>query len=182
MEATSNLIVIIVKEFHEGTHEGIFRALQHIRSVFHWHAMKKTILDLVRKCDVCQKQKGEHTKPGLLQPLPIPLQPWPDISMDFIEALPLGAGKNTILVVIDRFTEYAHFAPLSQPYTAQSVAKLFYEHIFRLHGMPTSIVCKWDNTFTSGFWKELFSLQGSHSISVLIIRELMAKRKLQTEH
>lgn len=32
---------------------------------------------------------------------------------------------------------------------------------FRLQGMPTSIVCDKDKTFTGYFWKELFQMQGS---------------------
>ena len=95
-----------------------------------------------------------------MQPLDIPSAVWADVAMDFIEALPRVNGKTVILTVVDRFSKYAHFIPLSHPYTAASVAKAFFQDIVRLHGMPSSIVSDRDPVFTSTFWKELFALAG----------------------
>ena len=81
--------------------------------------------------------------------------------MDFVEGLPLSGGKTTILVVVDRLSKYAHFIPLSHPYIAIGVARLFFDNIFKLHGLPKSIVCDRDPTFTSAYWRELFYLNGT---------------------
>lgn len=81
--------------------------------------------------------------------------------MDFIEGLPLSHGKSTVLVVVDRLSKYAHFIAISHPYTAVGIARIFFNQVFRLHGMPRSIVCDRDPTFTSAFWRELFQLQGT---------------------
>jgi transposase InsO family protein len=85
---------------------------------------------------------------------------WQSISMDFIDGLPLSKGKNCILVIVDRFSKYSHFVPLAHPFTAQSVAKLFLHNIYRLHGLPASIISDRDKVFTSRFWRELFRLAG----------------------
>lgn len=62
--------------------------------------------EYVKKCDVCQRNKYQTMSPaGLLQSLPIPKQIWADISMISLEP----GGKDTIMVVVHRFTKYAHF-------------------------------------------------------------------------
>lgn len=60
--------------------------------------------------------------------------------MNFIEGLPKSKGKDVILVVVDRLSKYFHFIALQHPYTAQIVAHSFLDIVFRLHGMPFTIV------------------------------------------
>jgi hypothetical protein len=73
----------------------------------------------------------------------------------------MSQGQNVILVVIDRFTKIGHFIPLSHPYTASVVANMFSNHVFKLHGLPRTIVTDRDPMFVSYFWKAFFLLQGS---------------------
>ncbi|KAL0313429.1 UNVERIFIED_CONTAM: Transposon Ty3-G Gag-Pol polyprotein [Sesamum radiatum] len=94
-----------------------------------------------------------------MQALPIPERIWEDISMDFITGLPPSLGKDTVLVVVDRLSKFAHFIALKHPYSAASVAQLFLDNVFKLHGTPKSIVCDRDSICMSVFWRELFKLQ-----------------------
>nr|XP_023872616.1 uncharacterized protein LOC111985197 [Quercus suber] len=121
----------------------------------------KDLKQYVKECDTCQKLKHETCFPtGLLQPLPIPEKPWLDVSMDFVEGLPKSHLKFVVFVVVDRLTKYTHFMALSHPYTAAKVANLYLHFVFKLHGMPSTIVSDRDPVFTSLFWKELMKLQG----------------------
>lgn len=80
--------------------------------------------------------------------------------MDFVEQLPLSDGTETVLVVVDRLSKYGHFLPLSHPFTAEKVAEVFLDGIFKLHGLPDTIVCDRDKVFTSIFWNSLFEKLG----------------------
>ena len=123
--------------------------------------MKQDVIAYVQNCGICQKNKAEHVPyPGLLQPIPVPKQAWLHITMDFIEKLPKSQGYDTILVVIDRFTKFGHFIRLTHPFTAKMVAQNFLDHIYRMHGLPESIITDRDRVFTSVFWKEMFKLVG----------------------
>lgn len=129
-----------------------------MHKLFTWPQLRTSVQEFVQQCVVCQQAKHELCRPpGLLQPLPIPQGAWQDISLDFIDGLPLSASKNVILVVVDRFTKFAHFIPLKHPYTAQQVALLFLERIVALYGLPKTIVSDRDAVFTSQFWKQLFT-------------------------
>jgi len=112
--------------------------------------MKKEIKKFIRECDVCKLNKHENTFPaGLLQPLPIPKRVWTDITMDFVEGLPLSQGHSVVFVVVDILSKYCHFTSLSHPYTASKIAQLFIQNIFKLHGMPQSIISDRDPIFTN---------------------------------
>jgi transposase InsO family protein len=81
--------------------------------------------------------------------------------MDFIEGFPKSGCFDGVLVVVDKFSRYAHFIAISHPYTATTVVRLFLDNIFKLHSMPLSIISDRDRIFTSAFWRELFHLTGT---------------------
>ena len=93
---------------------------------FFWATMRDDIRQFIRQCPTCQHIKYETKKPaGLLQPLSIPISPWQDLSLEFITGLPPSRGYTAILMVVDRFTEGAHFGALPDHYTAHKVVFLF---------------------------------------------------------
>lgn len=106
-----------------GGHSGIQATYHRVKALFSWPKLKQVVTEYVQSCTVCQQAKVEHSKiPGLLQPLPIPDSACSIVSMDFVEGLPKAGKYDTILEVIDKLTKYAHFLPLSHPYTALTVA------------------------------------------------------------
>jgi hypothetical protein len=81
--------------------------------------------------------------------------------MVFVEGLPISGNANCILVVVDMFTKYAHFLPISHPYTALTVAQLFMSNVYKLHGLPSVIIFDRGPVFSSQFWQHLFQLIGT---------------------
>jgi len=114
--------------------------------------MKADVRKLVSSSQVCHQAKPDHSKyPRLLEPLPVPFSAWQIISLDFVEGPPSSHRKNCILVVVDKFIKYSHFIPLSYPFTLVGVAKVFFNQIYKLHSMTSSIVSNWDKVFSATF-------------------------------
>nr|GEY95845.1 hypothetical protein [Tanacetum cinerariifolium] len=67
-------------------------------------------------------------------------------------------GKSALLVVVDRLSKFAHFLPITHPYTASQVAKLLLDNVYKLHGLPNTIVSDRDKIFMSLFWQSLFKM------------------------
>ena len=124
---------------------------------FFWEGMKKDVKEFVGQCYTSKTVKYPTEKPyGLLQPTELPERVWEDIAMDFIVRLPRSKGYIAILVVVDRYSKYAHFGPLPTSHTATQVAELFFSMVIWLHGVPWSIIYDRDPIFTSNFWKKVF--------------------------
>lgn len=60
------------------------------------------------------------------------------------------------MVVVDRYSKFAHFTALQHPYNAPKIAQIFMEEVFSLYRMLTTIVSDHDPIFLNVFWSELF--------------------------
>jgi hypothetical protein len=122
--------------------------------------MRRDIAHYVACCDTCSRVKIEHQKPaGLLKPLEISVWKWEDISMDFVVGLPrTSRGNDSIWVIVDHLTKVAHFVPAKTQHRTERLAKLYIEHILRLHGAPKSIVSDRGPQFVAKFWRSFHKL------------------------
>lgn len=143
-------------------HSGVNRTLRRLATPFYWDGMRRDMKNFVAACFECQTTKYSTQKPaGLLQPLPIPTQVWEDFSMDFITGLPQSRGFTAIMVVVDRLSKYAHFAPLPTQFDAWRVANVFVDTVVKHHGFPKTLVLDRDSVFLNEVWENLLRLSGT---------------------
>ena len=143
-------------------HVGIRRTLDLVDRQFHWRRWRRDVTSYVRTCPTCQQMKSDNrAKAGLLQPLPVPTRKWEQVTTDLVTDLPESGGYTAIAVFVDRLTKMVHFAPCTKEVTAPQYAKLFVDHVFKLHGLPEVLISDRDPRFSSRFWRSLFDLLGT---------------------
>ncbi|CAI7854072.1 unnamed protein product, partial [Closterium sp. NIES-54] len=164
--ADCSLRQLLLSEYHDTvtrSHFGVEKTYARLSNDYHWPRMHADVRDFIRSCPTCQQLKARTTnRYGLLQPIPPPTKVWDEVTMDFIMDLPrTPRSYNGILVVVDRLSKMSHFIPTHTTVTAPETARLFFDHIVRLHSLPSAIISDRDPRFLSNFWQSLFKLHGT---------------------
>ena len=100
-----HLIKAILESEHDTKvtgHMGQDKTIELVWRNFWWPKMNERIIDFVRSCPECQRNKASRHQPyRLTSPLELPYAPWQSIAMDFITELPLSEGCDQLWVIID---------------------------------------------------------------------------------
>ena len=150
----------IVRLHHDSPlagHPGRYKTHELITRNYWWPGIQKDIRKYVQGCEKCQRVKPIRQSPhNPLHPHSIPTEPWQEISVDLIGALPESQGYDAICVFVDRFTKQIHVMPTSVTATSEGMAKLYKDHVFRLHGLPHKIIHDRGPQFDSRFMRDLY--------------------------
>ena len=126
-----------------------------------WLEVTRDVGRYVEGCDLCQRMKNRMEEPaGKLKLYEVPKKPWLYLMVDFIMKLLVVAGKNAILVVYNQLSKMAHFVATTEEMSAEELARLFWDNIWKLHGLPESIVSDRGPQFTAELTKELNRMLG----------------------
>jgi transposase InsO family protein len=161
----SSVHLLFLQEAHGGGlmgHFGLKKTEDVLAAYFFWLKMRHDVERYLSRCTTYNKSKSQLNPHGLYMPLPIPSVPWEDISMDFVLGLPrTKRGRDSIFVIVDRFSKMAHFIPCHKSDNASHVADLFFVEIVHLHGVPNTIVSDRYAKFLSHFWITLLLKLGT---------------------
>jgi hypothetical protein len=137
-------------------HPGSARTYEILDREYYWPQMLRFVQRWVANCHQCRRAKpNREARQGLLKPLPVPERAWRDVSVDFITHLPASRGYDAIMVVVDRLTKMRHFIACKGTCDSEEAARLFTKYVWKLHGLPTTIVSDRGPQFVSGFWKHI---------------------------
>lgn len=137
----------------EGGHQGIARTYRKIQRWFYWRALYKDVQRFVGECVDCETGKGRPTLRGKSPGNITPSHPFQVRAMDHIPTLPKSHKGNTeLLLFVDLFSGYV-IAKASASRTAQTVAEIYEECVFRRFGASEAIRHDREPGFMADFFR-----------------------------
>ena len=163
----------ILREHHDPAdigHLGQHRMQELIKRTYWWPGLKEDIKKYVQGCVKYQQNKVQHQrKAGELHPLKISEGLWQDISIDIIGPLPRSNKIDAILVIVDCFIKMIRLKATTTSVSSEGVAKIYWDEIWKIHGIPKTTLNDRGPQFASKFMEDLTRVLGT-------------KRKLSTAY
>ena len=143
-------------------HEGRWKTVELVTRNYWWPGVIRDVGKYVEGCDLCQRIKNRIEEPaGKLKLSEVPQRTWTHLTVDFITKLPVVAGKDMILVICDRLSKITHFVATTEETSAEELARLFQDNVWKLHGLPESVVSDKGPQFVAELTKELNRMLGN---------------------
>ena len=154
----------VIQLYHDvpvAGHRGRWKMVELVMRNYWWPGVTRDVGRYVEECDGCQRMKNRTEKlVGKLKLSEVPEKPWTHLTVDFITKLLVVAGKDAILVVCNRLSKMTHFVATTEATSAEGLARLFRDNIWKLHGLLESIVLDRGLQFVAEFMRELNKMLG----------------------
>ena len=153
----------LVKFCHEVElcHLGAQRVVSAMCPHYYWPNMLEYIANIVRRCFTCAVTKPQRITYGTLQPLLPAEVPFDHLTMDLASMEPaIDSGHDNILVVTCRCTKFVFAVPCFQTATATDVARMWYEHVYPVAGVPLTVVSDRGPHFVADVWRSFMAALG----------------------
>ena len=142
-------------------HGGRWKMVELVTRNYWWPGFTRDVGRYMEGCDGCQRMKNRTEEPvGKLKLSEVPEKLWTHLTVDFITKLLVVAGKDAILVVCHRLSKMSHFVVTTEATSAEGLARLFRDNIWKLHRLPESIVSDRGPQFAAEFMRELNKMLG----------------------
>jgi len=142
-------------------HRGRWKMMKLVTRNYWWPGVTRDVGRYVDGCDIYQKMKNRTE--AVMEKLKLSKvleKSWTHLTVDFITKLLLVAGKDTILVVCNRLSKITHFVATIEGTSAEELTRLFRDNVWKLHGLPKSVVSDKGSQFTVELTKKLNQMLG----------------------
>ena len=135
-------------------HFGVTNTELKIKRYYFWPRLKTDLKEWIGECQTCLTTKRRLLPRSPFLPHEVPIDCWDVVFLDGVGPLPESNGCDQIWIFMDKLSRMVHFVPSARKgYTSESLAKDFFSHIYRLHGMPLKLVSDDDPKYQNFFKK-----------------------------
>jgi len=154
----------LIRLYHDvpvAGHGGRWKTVELVMRNYWWPGVTRDVGKYVEGCDSCQRMKNRTEEPaGKLKLSEVPKKPWSHLTVDFITKLLVVAGRDAVLVACDRLSKMTYFVAMTEGTSAEGLARLFRDNVWKLHGLPESVVLDRGPQFVAELTKELNRMLG----------------------
>ena len=151
----------VIRVYHDvlaAGHGGRWKTVELVTRNYWWPGVTRDVGKYVEGCDLCQRMKNRTEELAeKLKLSEVPKKPWSYLTVDFITKLPVVVEKDTVLVVCDRLSK---IVATTEGTSAEGLARLFRDNVWKLHGLPESVVLDREPQFVVELTKELNRMLG----------------------
>ena len=156
---------VVLSQTHDvpaAGHLGTRKTLERVKRHFYWKTMQSDVEHYCKHCNTCLSTKTSAKVNTAKRAIQTPERKWEVVTMDFVTGLPLtDRGNDAIATFTDKLTKMVHLVPLHwNSSSSHTIARIFFESVWRLHGCPLKIICDRDTRMASATWLELMRLVG----------------------
>ena len=142
-------------------HRGRWKTTELVTRNYWWLGVTRDIGRYIKGYNMCQRMKNRTEEvAGKLKLSKVSKKPWIHLTVDFITKLPIVARKDMILIVCNRLSKMMHFVATTEETLAEGLVRLFRDNIWKLHGLPESVVSDRGPQFVVELMKELNRMLG----------------------
>jgi len=149
----------VIRVYHDVLavgHGGRWKMVELVTRNYWWPGVTRDVGRYMEECDLCQRMKNRTEElAGKLKLSELPEKLWSHLTVDFIMKLPVVAGKDAILVVCNWLSKMMHFVAMTEGTSAEGLARLFQDNMWKLHELPESVVSDRGLQFVAELTKEL---------------------------
>ena len=132
----------VIRWYHDvlaAGHGGKWKTVELVTRNYWWTGVMRDVGKYIEGCNLCQRMKNRMEEVvGKLKLSKVPEKPWTHLTVDFITKLPTVAEKDAILVVCDRLSKMTYFVAIIEGTSAEGLARLFRNNVWKLHRLPVS--------------------------------------------
>ena len=103
---------------------------------FYWPKLEREVIRHIHRCQICHIAKSRNQNIGLYKPLLVSKAQWENVSIGFFLGFPkTQRQKDSIMVIVGRFSKISHFIPYHKTNNASHIADLYFKEVVCLHGI-----------------------------------------------
>jgi hypothetical protein len=159
-------LLVLYHDVPAAGHFGVEKSYRALSQFYYWPNMREDVVEHVRCCPACQRNKPTAALPVEAHPLPVANRPFECITLDWLSGFPKNKHEhNSVLNIVCRFSKWAIIVPCDYEMNTEALCSILWEKVFSWTGLPHSILGDRDTRLRAKQMRSVCSFLGTRLIN-----------------